>query len=109
MDPAILFPSIVIIVLVVTVSICVIYIIQTRHIERMTEIEHGMMEDKRSKNRYILNLALLCSSLGGGVLAAYFLMFVFNIPGFIALVGCLLLFGGFGLFAAYYTSISDEH
>lgn len=109
MDPAILMSGIIILVFMILVTLGIFYVIQIRHIERITEIEHGIVGDHHAKNRYLFNLAIVCCSLGGGVIASYIMMSVFLIPSFIAISASLLICCGLGLFAVYKAAQNDKY
>lgn len=104
MDPAILIPAIVIVLFMILVAVGIFYLMQLRHIERMAEIEHGLVDEERRGRRFVPNFAILCIFLGLGMFASYFLVSFFDFFPLKAFIPCLLLFGGLGMFISHLIS-----
>jgi hypothetical protein len=90
------------IVLVVAAAFSIYHLIRSRHIENLTKIEHGIIEeDQRDSLRPLLFLGIFSCSLGGGLLLAYLISQYSNVPEYVAMPTCLLLSGGLGLILSY--------
>ncbi|MEE9372674.1 MAG: DUF6249 domain-containing protein [Saprospiraceae bacterium] len=74
------------------------YLIRSRHLERMTRIEHGMDEpDPFAFRQSLINTGIFLCSLGLGLFVSYLGAQFLQLPDHIVIPGCLLLFGGLSL------------
>lgn len=89
-------------VLIMVAAVTVLYIIKTKHIETMAKIEHGIIEDKKTKRlSIILNLGIFFLFLGVGVFVEYLIPQYSRIPRHVTSPAGLLLIGGLGLIVCY--------
>ena len=90
--------TIVLVTLILVSGLTFLYMIRSRHIERMTRIEHGLDEaDPRAFQTTIYSLGIFLISLGLALFASYLIAKISNLPDHILIPGFLLLFGGSSL------------
>jgi predicted MFS family arabinose efflux permease len=90
--------TIVMIFLFAVSGFTIVYSIRTRHIERMTRIEHGMDEENQNAIfQSFITLGIFLCSLSFGLFSSYVVSRATGLPDHILIPGFLLLFGGIGL------------
>ncbi len=90
--------SIVLLALILVSGFTMFYLIRSRHIERMTRIEHGMDEhDPKAFQRSTLHFGIFLSSLALGLFISYVLAQALALPDHVTIPGSLLLSGGLSL------------
>ena len=90
--------TIVMIFLFAVSAFTIIYSIRSRHIERMTKIEHGMDEENpNALFQSFITFGIFLCSLSVGLFTAYLVSKSTGLPDHIVIPGFLLLFGGTGL------------
>jgi len=97
------------VILILVSGLTMFYSLRIRHIERMTRIEHGMEEVNSSfiKSTYFALGVFLCS-LGLSLFVSFLLSKWTNLPDFVLIPGCLLLFGGCSLLLIAYLGKSEK-
>ncbi len=90
-------------ILILVSAITMFYSLRLRHIERMARIEHGMEEIHPGfVNSPYFSLGIFLCALGLSIFASYLLSSWTNLPDYVLIPGCLLLFGGGSLFLIAY-------
>lgn len=88
--------------LIAASTFSIYHLIRSKHIENLAKIEHGIVEEQQRGNlRALLFLGIFLCSLGGGFLFAYLISMQSNLPEYVVMPSCLLLFGGGGLILSY--------
>ncbi|WP_257670868.1 DUF6249 domain-containing protein [Parapedobacter tibetensis] len=95
--------GLVIVAFLVTAAFTIFYVVKSRHIERMSKIEHGIISDDEPSppNSQALSFGIFFFALGLAVFISYLVSTYTSIPNYITMPGFLLLFGGLGFIISY--------
>lgn len=87
---------------ILTAGFTVFFFIRSRHLERMSRIEHGMEESANSNGgKSLFKLGIFFVFLGTGFLSALLGARVLPFSEEALIPGFLLIFGGLGLIVGY--------
>ena len=87
--------TIVLLTLIIVSGLSIFYLIRSRHIERITRIEHGLDEvDPSAFSKTTKSFGVFLVSLALALFTSYGLAYFFSVPDHIFIPGLLLLFGG---------------